>query len=76
MDAGTSFLKESDAAIAKRKADADKSYRRAGIEPPVWQPGQIPVTLQMRLLSGWRIERDADGFKILVEPVDIREENP
>ena len=45
--------------------DADASYRRFGIQPPTWEPGQIPVTLPMMLKYGWRIEQDADGVKVL-----------
>lgn len=48
-------------------AAADDTYRRAGLEPPIWAPGQIPVTLQMKLQNGWRIE-DVEGRKVLVSP--------
>lgn len=48
----------------------DQSYVRAGLVPPKWQPGQIPVSLQMKLSFGWRIE-DVDGRPTLVSPPKV-----
>jgi hypothetical protein len=48
-------------------ADADETYRRAGLKPPNLLPGQTPVTLQMRLSFGWTIE-EVDGERVLVSP--------
>jgi len=58
---------EREAAIA-RAADG---YRRAGLEPPIWEPDQFPVSLSMRLKFGWRIEDREDGTRVL-----IKEETP
>lgn len=53
----------------ERAAD---TYRRAGLEPPVVLPGQIPVTLQMRLRHGYTIEADEAGKPVLVSPPVVK----
>jgi hypothetical protein len=52
-------------------AHADDTYRRAGLDPPRWLPGQVPTTLQMKLKFGWTIE-EIDGRRVLVSPAKVR----
>lgn len=49
------------------RAQVEQSYRAAGLEPPLLEPGQIRVSLSLLLLLGWEIH-EIGGVKRLVAP--------
>lgn len=58
---------ESDQRRREEFARAERTYRDAGLEPPVWKPGDVPVTLQMKLRFGWTTE-EVEGRRTLLSP--------